>query len=327
MNDFDVVSYLVDHGARQVKQDEWVVKCPTCGKEKLSVNPDKGAWHCWVCEQYKTAWDGSRVAVAGAGGLAGLIQLLDGCSKDAAVQILLQGSGYQHVPVDSVEFEYEVKHTSTDNPTIYPPDGWQLIYSILPYMLKRGITLGDVHDFAITWCDRGLYRGRLIFPVFEHQRLVYYQARAMWESDSPDFRKTLNPIKTDGIAGATDVIMNLDLAKKYRRVAMVEGPIDCVKTGVESVATFGKKISAKQVALLIRAGVHGIDLIWDGPTPKEPLGAWPEMIRTGMLLSGLFDVRLVFLPADDPGAYNRAVIKQWRREARSIDSMSQIAAI
>ncbi|UCG51431.1 MAG: hypothetical protein JSW58_14785, partial [Candidatus Latescibacterota bacterium] len=61
---FDLEMYIQKFGPVQVQTDEWELTCPACGKErKLVVNTAKQFWHCWVCEEYATSWDGKKRAV------------------------------------------------------------------------------------------------------------------------------------------------------------------------------------------------------------------------------------------------------------------------
>ena len=137
----------------------------------------------------------------------------------------------------------------------------------------------------------------------------------------------MNPPRQAGMAGPGEVLMNLDTARAHARVAVVEGPIDCVHAGPSSVATFGKKITMTQALKLRRAGVRCLDLMWDGPTDREPMGAWPEMMRAASLLSGMFDVRLVFLPHGDPGDYTRSELDRLRSLAVPASSVSRLAML
>lgn len=327
---FDLEAYLQKFSPTNTQARELVITCPVCGKDKLAVNVVKKTWHCWRCQEYKLNFYGRQQAVAGAGGLLDLIQLLEGCTRDRAVAIVADQAG--HLSVDTRQLQDELYldpgvHVPSA-PPIPPPDGWLPIkYGELTYLRQRGILPEDVETFGLVWCATGVYASRLIFPVWEERNLVYYQARAMWESNDPKFRKSLNPPRQAGMAGPTEVLMNLDHARVFPRVAVVEGPIDCVHAGPASVATFGKKISPTQALKIRRAGVRALDLMWDGPTEKEPLGAWPEMMRAASLLSGLFDVRLVFLPRGDPGDYTRPELDRFRSTAVPASSVSRLAML
>ena len=52
-------------------------------------------------------------------------------------------------------------------------------------------------------------------------------------------------------------------------------------------------------------------MLWDGPSEKEPRGAWDEALRAADRLSAFVDVRIVFLPWGDPGDYPREVLDEY----------------
>lgn len=330
MKTFDIESYVQTHGAVPVKRNEWAMTCPVCSKEdKLVVNVERGVWHCWVCEEYTTRWGGKKVPVKGAGGLVKLVGLLEGCSRERAAAIVASGSTQSYtVDLSALGEDWEPVEELVDPTPIPPPPGWLPITTSLPYCEQRGISIEDVQQFGLVYCATGRYRNRLIFPVWENNKLMYYQARAMWDGRPGEkFTKSLNPPKTPGAIGPSEVLMNLDVAKTYPRVAITEGPIDCIHAGVDAVCTFGKKISYRQITKLVHAGVRAIDLMWDGPTTSEPKGAWPEMLRVAARLSGIFDVKLVFLPQGDPGDYSRDDLMRFRENARPADSISRLAIL
>lgn len=329
---FDVLTYVRDLGADEDQAGEWVLTCPICGKEKLVVNVRKKTWHCWVCQKLTrvlTEKGPKLKAEFGAGGLLDLIQLLENCDRKRAVAKLFAGAMLTAQDLNQIthaDFYFQLVGPSMDPPRIQPPSHWRAITEPLPYMQQRGISMQDVYEFGIFWCDDGYHANRLVFPVFEGDKMVYWQSRAMWEL-RPGEKKTLNPKAGEGAATSGEVLMNLDIAKLHPRVCITEGPIDCVHAGPDSVATFGKKISPTQIAKLLRAGVRAIDLMWDGPSPREPHGAWPDMVNASQLLSPFFDVRLVKLPHGDPGDWPRGHLNHFRTMAQPIRQTPMIASL
>ena len=213
---------------------------------------------------------------------------------------------------------------------ILPPENWEPIYSCLPYMNRRGITMADVKQFGLFWCPQGRYRNRIVFPVWEGNRLVYWQARALYEKEdcsTGKFLKSLNPPRVEGSVVSTDVLMNLDTAALYPRVAIVEGPTDLVRTGPDAVCTFGKQMTSTQIGRLLRADVKAVDLMWDGPTDREPQGAHPEMLALASQLAPFFDVRLVFLPQGDPGDWPRETLTELRATGVPASEFSRVACL
>jgi len=308
---FDLLEYVRGRGASETQTGEWMMFCPVCAKEKLVVNTTKKTWHCWVCQKFEVAGLGIRMkrkAIQGAGGLLDLIQLLETCTRKQAIQTVLAAATFTAedlMTIGDTEFTSFVTSYHQNVVLIPAPPNWRIIDRPLPYMVQRGITMDDVQRLGLFYCDQGRYANRLVFPVWEGARLVYFQARAMWESHEKGFLKALNPPKQPGAAVSSDVLLNLLYARLYPRVAIVEGPMDCVHAGPDSVATFGKAISAVQIAKLYRAGVRAVDLMYDADAKEAMLSYAP-------LLATVFDVRLVWLPAQDPGSYPREYLNQLR---------------
>jgi len=237
-----------------------------------------------------------------------LIQLVDGVDRSRAIDQVLSGAMFAYRDISLIppdELRSDILASLSPALPIRFPDGWQPITQPLPYMEQRQITMEDVRFFGLGWCNSGPYQGRLIFPVWDGPNLVYYQGRAMWANPK---LKALNPPAIPGAAVSSELLMNLDLAARYPRVAIVEGPTDLVRTGPDAVATFGKRITAAQIARLMRAGVQRIDLMWDSD-------AKAEMLEVSTILSALFDTRLVFLPHGDPGDWSRQDLCRFRHDA------------
>ena len=144
---FDLAGYVRERGAVEAQAGEWLMYCPTCGKEKLTVNTKKKTWHCWVCQKFDTTVTGlhtRRKAIAGAGGLLDLLQLLEHCDRKRAIQLVLASStltAQDLVAIGATEFTSFVTSYHQDVVRIAPPSNWRLIEAPLPYMTYRGITL------------------------------------------------------------------------------------------------------------------------------------------------------------------------------------------
>jgi len=54
----NIVEYLKTKGCHFKQQgSEYLTDCPFCGKpQHLSVNPEKGVWRCWVCNETGNIW-------------------------------------------------------------------------------------------------------------------------------------------------------------------------------------------------------------------------------------------------------------------------------
>lgn len=325
---FNLRAYVEAKGAKALNDHEYMLYCPECGKRKLAVNVERKNWHCWVCESYELGVDGRRRAVRGAGGLFDLLQLLDGMSRHQAIEYVINATQAEKRRVferleherttPAVVKQQHIPHTRT----IPYPEYATPFHGPHPYLAQRGITPQDVQTFGLFFCSAGQYANRIIFPVWEAGGLAYYQARAAYD---PAIVRVLNPPAELGVTSA-QVLMNLNQAARHNRVAITEGPVDCIHAGVDAVASFGKKLSMTQIAKLYRSGVRAVDLMWDGPSEREPNGALPEMEAAARTLSELFDVRLVKLPWGDPGDYPRHELQQLRRSGEPAVKHSRLFA-
>lgn len=352
---FDLAGYVHDQGAAKVARHEYMLLCPVCGKEKLSVNTETRFWRCFVCERYVRGPNATRRAVTGAGNVFGLVRWLEQCTnREAAERILaaarpkwLDPNVLPDLPPDlATQVSWE------RSPTGFPEKALA-IDGILPYMIKRGISLEDARAFGLLYvpADSGTWlANRLVFPVWQNGQVIYWQARAMFEQNefvprgpSDKFRKTFNPAvyfcarcrvafpegaDRCGLCGAAqqygaaDVVGNLELAAQHQRICITEGPTSGIRVGPDAVWTFGKVLHPQQIALMLRYGVKGVDFMWDGPKPgdKEPGGAWTEMVMAAAQLAPFFDVKLVFLPHNDPGFWSREWLHYFRANARPFNN-------
>lgn len=346
---FDLHAYAREFGAWKAGRSEWVVQCPVCGKEKLSINVADRWWRCFICEEYALGTDGRRHAIKGAGGIIPLVRWLEGLSSREAIQRIIGATRPAWADPNQLPVLPPAAVQIPDDGARSPsglPDEALALPGILPYMIRRGISWEDALAFGLRWVPpgRGWLQNRILFPVWSRGQCLYWQARACWDKEEHEklypgtkFRKTLNPAvffcsrcrcpfpddwTKCAVCGApqqfgsADVIGNLEQAARYPRVAMCEGPTSGIRTGPSAVWTFGKVLHPQQVARMIEAGVRAVDFMWDGPTETEPMGAWPEMVKAAAQLAPFFDTRLVFLPRDDPGAYPREHLDYFRANAR-----------
>jgi len=323
---FDLLGYVKSFGGEEAQSGEWVLDCPVCHKPKLIVNLKKRAYHCWVCQKYavvQTAQGPRREATAGAGGLIDLIQLLERCERHQAVsRVLAYGfTAKDLVFITDGDFaEITALKPRELMPIDYPPCAKPITHELF-YMGKRGITMDDVRRLGLFYCDGGRYQNRLIFPVWDDGKLVYYQGRAMWEPRlGEDYLKAFNPPRAVGAAVSTEVLMGLHHARVYPRVIITEGPVDAIHAGPSAVCSFGKNLSPVQLSRLWGAGVRAIDLMYD-PDARSDMEALAPLLAT------LFDTRLVYLPYGDPGSWPREELQKIVQRGVLVRKRSKLAAI
>ena len=290
--------------------DEIRASCPRCAKdEKLWINVRKRAWVCYYCVG---ADERAR------GGVVALVMWVLGLGEVDACRWIMQRAQPGHRRLDHLESALSeaggaarvIVRPLPEMPL--PEKFWPA--PMHPYAVSRGIPMLVAAANRLGACVGGKYHARLILPCVSDGRVVYWQARAMWKLRHDD-RKVLNPENSDcgcrrvdgtpdprcaecsgtgcRFASASEVLFGFDSARRYRRVAVAEGPISAMRIGPDAVATLGKKISVVQALRLAYAGVREVDLMWDADAIREVLRAAPW-------LSALFLVRTVVLPWGDP---------------------------
>lgn len=333
---FPLEQFCRAQGGDKSGQHEYLLMCPVCLRPKLSVSIRRRRWQCFLCVKYGPPGpDGKRKAVEGAGGIFKLVQWLGKMDSRSAVKFVLTAA--EQAGSDTNLGVGPPPPPETPKIATGLPDKCIAISRQLPYMERRGITVEDARVFGLGMVPLeagGWLANRIIFPVWEAGKCLYWQARACWDAHEhvprpwvdrdgnyhdDKFRKSLNPAsEREGVRyfGSSDVLLNLEQAKHYPRVAIVEGPTSCIRTGPDAVATFGKQLHPAQVSKLIQAGVKAVDFMWDGPKGKEPMGAWPEMQQAAAMLAPHMDVRMVYLPSGDPGDWPRHQLNQMRLQAQ-----------
>jgi len=316
---FDWSAYVDAHGALRAvrgRRDEYLMHCPDCNKNKLAVNVMRRAWRCFVCN------DGGREA-------ASLIAKIQQIRWHEALIEVLTGQQAAIGRIDQLSAVVtEEKPRQWIPKEVLWPEGFEAIgvqsrtgMQGIAYCMKRGIPDYVAQAMRLGVCTSGRFRNRLVFPVFDGAgRLVFYQGRAMWEPRAYErhiktlsLRVELDKDDCPITAGASDCLLNLEYISTQEdsvdRVLVVEGPIDCAHAWPDAVATFGKRISGKQIELLVRAGIKELDLCYDADAAED-------MLRQAPALADLFLVRVVQLPTGtDPGDLTKDEIEYHRGNA------------
>jgi DNA primase len=208
------------------------------------------------------------------------------------------------------------------------------------YALSRGWSDREAVTMNLGVCEHGRFRNRIIFPVLDSGgRLIFFQGRATWTPKDPNAKhvKTLSPRHvSDEEAGPADCLLNLETVERegFDHVLVVEGPTDGIKALPDAVGTFGKKISPRQMELLIRSGVKKLDLCWDNDTiepekrERGVISGYEAALKIAPVLADMFEVRVVCLPPDvDPGVLTKPQIEMYRADARKWGHGDRLARI
>jgi hypothetical protein len=339
LSKFPLVPWLVRHGfvAQGRAKLEWLHDCPWCGGEdKLSVNPSRKFWRCFVCAKQFQLLD--------------LLAAFDG-GHAAAAEIVRASSGGRSltlIPEDYLEAAAPSRPSTWEPEPIAPPESFAPLHAHIEYTARRGLDLDNMRRLGVGVCSWGRYQDRLVFPVRRWDgHWIYFQSRATWEKRDHDeltsgkYRKNLNPANDNPLrfASAGDVVLGLELASAYQRIAIVEGPTDWIQSGPDAVALFGKALSDRQIMLLARAGVREVDVCldpdaWERPTMKDRAGHVvildkpPPAKLVADRLAQHFVVRVVrYADGMDPGAHTPVENHAMRATAELWGNGSRLAQI
>jgi DNA primase len=189
---------------------EHLFHCPKCAhhKLKLSINVDKGAFKCWVCD-----YSGTKISSL----------LLQFAPSYYASWRLLEGEidleKYDSIFADKIEPAPQI---------IDLPENFQTLTGKktrakrgpLNYLYSRDFTDADILTWKIGFCDFGEYQNRIIVPSFDNRgNLNFFIAR----SYTDDWMKYKNP------QASKDIIFN-DLNIDWDSdIILVEGVFDAMK--------------------------------------------------------------------------------------------------
>lgn len=163
---------------------------------------------------------------------------------------------------------------------------------------------GEKHTFI---------NNHLLVQTFDdNNNPIYWMARAIKSDIMP---KAFNPVGDIGTLNKSDVIFNLNNAKKNGVAVLTEGVFDATTVGDSGVALFGKTLSVKQLLLLIQANLDAIYIMLD-PDAKD------SAVKIAELLSRHnSSVYLCMLSNGDPNEVGRKGCLEAIRDAERYTKM------
>ena len=131
----------------------------------------------------------------------------------------------------------------------------------------RGICPGLLADADAYYCSRGKYRGRNVFPLYQHKQLCGVEARIVDASANMIGAKWYRSRNTD----VKSLTYPLDvLTKRFRtikHIVIAEGVLDAlsyIQMGVPAIASFGlTPPSTRRITELVRLGVETVTISFD----------------------------------------------------------------
>ena len=205
----EVLGYFKESG------QELLFKCPSCNhhKRKLSVNLDKNAFKCWICD-YRGRNLRRLVRRYGS-----YVQL----SKWDKITNRFDLANFADLFMDQPDREEEIKVelpqefrtlTSKDRPLISNP--------AFRYLRERGLSKDDILKWKIGYCYEGQYRNRIIIPSFNDDGDTNYFIARSYSGDSYKYK---NP------RASKNIVFNELFIDWDRDLVLVEGVFDAIVAG------------------------------------------------------------------------------------------------
>ena len=210
------------------KGTEYLFFCPFCKhhKPKLSVNFQKNAYKCWVCDTrgrslwrlIRTFGDSSQkndwvTHVAGKIDLA-----------DHDLSHIFQKK--QEEPPQRIDLPAEFVSLCNKNIPLQSRNA-------LVYLRSRGISKEDIIRWKMGYCSQGDYKSRIVIPSFDSEGYVnYFIARNFTKYGM----RYLNPDV------GRDIIFNELNIDWYDDIVLVEGVFDAIRIGQNAIPVLGSTL-------------------------------------------------------------------------------------
>ena len=205
---------------------EMLFHCPKCEhhKRKLSINIEKDAWKCWVCD-----WSGRN--------LTKIVRRY--------VELYHQKKWSELVnKVDLASFEekmFAVEEEEPEQRVELPKEFKSLANKIVPrssgtalrYLRDRGIKKDDIIRWKIGYCEDGEFAKRIIIPSFSlNGHSNYFIAR----SYDGHWKRYLNP------KASRNIVFNHLFLDFEDDLTIVEGAFDAIVAGPNAVPLLGSTL-------------------------------------------------------------------------------------
>mgnify|MGYP001217006746 FL=1 len=207
--------------------DELLFQCPKCEhhKRKLSVNLEKDAFKCWVCD-----YRGRKIYH--------LIRRYGDYAQKKKWNELTNSVDISSFMNLFEEYEVIEKKQIVDLPaefkTLATKNRDTSSLAARAFLKSRGITREDIIRWKIGFCTSGAYRNRIIIPSFGLDgRCNYFVGRA-YEEDS--WKKYYNP------PASKNIIFNDLYIDWGSDLVLVEGIFDAIVAGPNSIPLLGSTL-------------------------------------------------------------------------------------
>ena len=202
-------------GAYYDKGEELLFTCPSCNhhKRKFSVNLDKDAYKCWVCD-YRGR--NIRRLIRRFGTYTQLTRW-DEISDKGSLQRFDDLFVEKRLCESKVKISLPNEFRSLTSERI-PATG----VNAIKYLHSRGVTKADILKWKIGFCFEGEYRNRIIVPSFDEDGDCSYFIARSYTGDSYKYK---NP------RASKDIVFNELFIDWNSDLVLVEGVFDALVAG------------------------------------------------------------------------------------------------
>lgn len=323
----DYVESLLGPAKYNTAETEANWDCPFCTdtRKRFRINVNKLLCYCFNC-----GWKGNAIT---------FVREYNKVSWHEAFDIVNFYEDFRPLPQDVYEEVFDVLFMSGAEDELpkknipLPEDFIRLDSTKSPlakrfyaYAKSRKLTDRQISLHGCGFCPEGemtLPNGkklslanRLIVQTFDDDNTpVYWVARSVLEGVKP---KVYNPVGGVRTINKSDVIFNLNNAKKTGVAVLCEGVFSATTVGDSGVALFGKTMSVKQLILLIRANLEAVYVMLDPDALADALKI------CDMLSKHIKNVYFCRLTTGDPNDIGRAGCLQAIRDAERYTSLTAL---
>lgn len=216
----------------------WVnIQCPFCddSSNHLGIRKKDLAVNCWKCGHHS---------------IINLIMSLTGCKYYEAKELLpslsLGGGAKTNPPYKKTVSEtVSLPRESTKHfPKLHSN-----------YLRKRGFPpLKTIRKYKLRACyTLGIYKFRIIIPIYMDHRLVSFTARDVTDRQDPPYKHLS---KEKSVIPPKEAIFNYDTVVRGGDLIICEGPLDAMKMGDGAICIFGAKPTVRQTISLKKKQVR-----------------------------------------------------------------------
>ena len=256
---------LIESSGLRFKKNavSYIFTCPKCDKkEKLYIRRSTGQFICFYCSEtvgFK-GWPEYALTELLGMSLPDLKNKLYGLEAPP-------GSGYLTLNLrdffgDSPPIEPEPIPSFEFPSDFFPIDSPKSIVGAA-YLESRGISLDIAAQYRLRYCPP---TKRVVFPIYEGERIVGWQARFVgpteWVSGG-ETKRWPKIVSCSGMKGDKILMFNERLNTEH--CILTEGPIDAIKAHAcgGNVAAMGKGVSKCQLNIIRNSGIKKLYIALD----------------------------------------------------------------